>query len=206
MQSKLVGPDCILQPSTTTAVIEKPKMINTQTARVLARYKSWADRLLFDSIGQLPPTEVVKPRQTLFRSIIGTLNHNYLVDLIWKAHLLQEAHGFSRRDMILHADLGDLRQAQQSENAWFERWADEQTDLSLVEILSFNFISGEEFAMSRGAMFMHLVNHASYHRGWICEMFFEIPAKPPVTDLPVFLESHPVLEQNPNGGDNRGKT
>jgi len=170
-------------------------MINTQTARVLARYKTWADDLLFESVGHLPPTEVVKPRQTLFRSIISTLNHNYLVDLIWKAHLLKRAHGFDRRDMILHADLGNLRRAQQSENEWFECWADEQTESSLTEILSFTFVSGEEFAMSRGAMFLHLVNHASYHRGWICEMFFEIPAKPPTTDLPVFLRSHPMQDR-----------
>jgi uncharacterized damage-inducible protein DinB len=91
----------------------------------------------------------------------------------------------------VHADLGDLRRAQQDVNAWFERWADEQTDASLAEELSFAFVSGERSTMSRGAMFMHLVNHASYHRGWVCEMFFEVPAKPPTTDLPVFLGAHP---------------
>ena len=41
------------------------------------------------------------------------------------------------------------------------------------------------------SLFMHLVNHASYHRGWVCEMFFDVPAKPPATDLPVFLMYHP---------------
>ncbi|WP_238295365.1 DinB family protein [Caballeronia novacaledonica] len=177
-------------------------MINTQTACVLAKYKTWADDLLFETIGQLPPTEVVKPRQTLFRSIISTLNHNYLVDLIWKAHLLQQCHAFTRRDLTLHTDLGDLRRAQQSENEWFEQWADVQTESSLVEVLSFKFVSGEEFAMSRGAMFLHLVNHASYHRGWISEMFFEIPAKPPTTELPVFLQSYPMLDRQPNDCNN----
>ncbi len=137
--------------------------------------------LLFDATRALPPDEVVKTRQTLFKTMIGTLNHNYVVDLI----------GFKARNAILHADLDDLRRAQQDVNAWFERWADEQTDASLAEELSFAFISGERSTMSRGAMFMHLVNHATYHRGWVCDMFFDVPAKPPTTDLPVFLAAHP---------------
>ena len=109
-------------------------MLNAQTARILSRYKTWADRLLFDATGALPPEEVVRIRQTLFKTMIGTLNHNYVVDLIWKAHLEGKEHGFTARNMVVHADLGDLLRAQQDVNAWFERWADEQTDASLAEI------------------------------------------------------------------------
>jgi len=166
-------------------------MLNTQSAHILSRYKTWADNLLFDAARALPPGEVGKTRQTLFKSMIGTLNHSYVVDLIWKAHLERKEHGFTARNSIVHADLADLRRAQDDVNAWFERWADEQTEASLAEELSFVFISGERSTMSRGAMFMHLVNHASYHRGWVCEMFFEVPAKPPTTDLPVFLAARP---------------
>lgn len=36
-------------------------------------------------------------------------------------------------------------------------------------------------------MLLHVVNHAAYHRGWIVQMIFEIPARPPIADLPVFL-------------------
>ncbi|CAE6809804.1 hypothetical protein R69746_05568 [Paraburkholderia aspalathi] len=172
-------------------------MFNTQTTRILSRYKTWADNVLFDCIEALPPDEAVKTRQTLFKSMIGTLNHIYVVDLIWKAHLERKEHGFTARNVVVYADLRDLRRAQQDMNAWFERWADEQTDASLAEVLSFAFISGERSAMSRGAMFMHLVNHASYHRGWVCEMFFDVPAKPPATDLPVFLTAHPESSFSP---------
>ena len=41
--------------------------------------------------------------------------------------------------------------------------------------------------MSRGAILMHVVSHATYHRGRIEEMFFEVPARDATTDLPVFL-------------------
>ena len=36
-------------------------------------------------------------------------------------------------------------------------------------------------------MFLHVVNHKTYHRGWVSEMFFDFGMKPPQTDLSVFL-------------------
>ena len=32
-----------------------------------------------------------------------------------------------------------------------------------------------------------MINHATYHRGWVAEMFFQVPAPNPTTDLPVYL-------------------
>jgi uncharacterized damage-inducible protein DinB len=40
---------------------------------------------------------IARERPTLFKSIIGTLNHSYVVDLIWQAHLEGRAHGFTRQ-------------------------------------------------------------------------------------------------------------
>ncbi|WP_336600951.1 DinB family protein [Paraburkholderia bengalensis] len=87
----------------------------------------------------------------------------------------------------------------------FEAWAAKQTDLSLAEVIPFKYVSGQEFAMSRGAMLMHLVNHASCHCGSVCEMFFDIPAKPPITDLPAFLESYPAFDGSPNADSHHAK-
>jgi uncharacterized damage-inducible protein DinB len=41
----------------------------------------------------------------------------------------------------------------------------------------------ENLRMQRGAMFLHLFNHRTYHRGCVSQMFFEVGAKPPATDL-----------------------
>jgi uncharacterized damage-inducible protein DinB len=162
-------------------------MINTRTARMFAHYKAWADRLLFEGVAVLAPAEVVKERPTLFKTMIGTLNHNYVVDLIWQAHLEGREHGFSARNLVLHPRLDDLWQAQQKMNEWMTAWSDAQSDVTLDEPVHFSFISGERAVMTRGEILLHLVNHASYHRGWVCDMFFQVPAKPPTTDLPVFL-------------------
>ncbi|NUT77695.1 damage-inducible protein DinB [Pseudomonas sp. C1C7] len=162
-------------------------MINVRTARMLADYRTWANRRLFDNLAQLPAGEVEKQRAGVFGTIIGTLNHIYVVDRIWQAHLEGRGHNFKTSHDLIHPVLSDLREAQKAVDRWYVDWADRQTDASLDKPLRFTFVSGESGTMSAGAMFLHVVNHASYHRGWIVQIYFEIPAMPPMTDLPVYM-------------------
>lgn len=162
-------------------------MMIKETAVMLARYSDWADQILFKAIEGLPEGAAYKSTPTLFGSMIGTLNHNYQVDLIWRAHLLGERHGFTTRRDLLHPDVGALVKAQSDINDWFIGWAKRQDAESLAERVKFSFVSGKPGEMTRGAMFLHVVNHKTYHRGWVSEMFFDFGMKPPETDLSVFL-------------------
>jgi uncharacterized damage-inducible protein DinB len=162
-------------------------MINQSTAGLLSAYKTWADQLTFDAVAALPPAELVRERPTLFKTIVGTLNHSYVVDLIWQAHLEGRAHGFTARNSIVHADLGVLWAAQQTMNSWLLAWSDAQSDATLGETVQFRFVSGKHGSMTRGEILMHIVTHATYHRGWVSDLFYQVPAKPPTTDLCVFL-------------------
>jgi uncharacterized damage-inducible protein DinB len=154
---------------------------------MLAKYSNWADQVLFKAMQTLPEGAVYKSRQTLFGSMIGTLNHNHQVDLIWRAHLLGEEHGFSTRRDLLHPDLGALVKEQTKINQWYIDWAKNQNVESLSERLKFNYVSGKAAEMTRGGMFLHIVNHKTYHRGWVSEMFFDWGINPPETDLCIFL-------------------
>jgi len=162
-------------------------MMNTQTARMLAYYKAWADKVIFQGVAALPPGEAEHERKTLFKTIIGTLNHTYVVDLIWQAHLEGREHGFKARGVLPHSELPELWAAQQKMNDWIIDWAAGQSEASLDEDVPFTFVNGAKAVMKRGEMFLHLVTHDSYHRGWVAEMFFEVGERPPETDLSVFL-------------------
>jgi uncharacterized damage-inducible protein DinB len=157
-------------------------------ARLMAKYRMWADKLTFDAVAALPPGEATKQRQTLFKSIVGTLNHNYVVDLIWQAHLEGRDHGLKARNLMPHPELDALWKAQQAINQWFIDWSERQTQASLDQLVDFTFISGEKSRMTRGGMLLHVVNHATFHRGWVAEQFFQVPAKCPACDLTDFLK------------------
>ena len=51
-------------------------MITTRTASMLARYNAWANQLVFDAVAALPAGEATKERNSLFKNLVHTLNHN----------------------------------------------------------------------------------------------------------------------------------
>lgn len=169
-------------------------MLDPEGATSLARYKSWADDLTLSAVAALPAGEAARERPTLFKSIIGTLNHSYVVDLIWQAHLEGRQHGFTARNVVPYPELEALTAAQRRANDWLLAWSEAQSPASLREAASFRMVSGEQGTMTRGEILLHIVNHATYHRGWVSDLFFQVPAKPPTTDWNVFLLSASARE------------
>ncbi len=162
-------------------------MTDLANARMLARYNLWANQRIFDAVAALPAGEPEKQRASLFKSMIGTLNHCLVVALIWQAHLERREHGFKARNLVLHPGLAELRRAQQAIDEWYLEWAESQDAASLDQMLDFRFVSGKSGRMTRGEMLLHVVTHNSYHRGWVVERFAEVPMKTPDLDLPVYL-------------------
>ena len=164
-------------------------MITAAAARMLARYNAWANRLIFDAVAALPPAEATKERPSLFRNMVHTLNHNYVIDRIWQAHLEGRPHGYETRNTKDHPPLAELWKAQQEVDAWYIAWSEQLFDAALDEKVSFTLIGGNQGMMTRGEILLHVVNHTSYHRGFVADLFYQVPggARPPTTDLPVYL-------------------
>lgn len=166
-------------------------MTNTATARMLTRYNAWANTVFFDAVRALPEGEATRQRQTLFKNIVHTLNHNYVIDQIFQAHLQGRPHTHTARNTTTTPSLDELRTAQQALDQWYVAWSDDISDEALDEKVSFTFVGGGDGVMTRGQILLHLINHTSYHRGFAADMFYQVPAKPPTTDLTVFLRDVP---------------
>ena len=165
-----------------------------QTVRMLTRYNAWANKVIFDAVADLPAGEATRERKTLFKNMVNTLNHLYTVDVIWRAHLEGRDHGIAALKTVLHPELPDLWRAQAAMDDWYIAYGDGLTAAGLDETVSFTLIGGNAGTMRRGEILLHVVNHTSYHRGWVADMFFEVPRHPPTTDLPVFLRERPGLD------------
>ena len=164
-------------------------------ARTLTRYNAWANELIFAAVAALPEGEAVKPRRSVFRNMVHTLNHNYVIDRIFQAHLEGRSHGYSARNTPEHPPLAELSRAQRELDLWYIDWSDRIANAALGEKVKFSFVGGGEGEMTRGEMLQHLVSHTSYHRGFVAQMMYEVPARPPTTDLTVFLrDAAPKLD------------
>lgn len=162
-------------------------MSSTQTVHMLARYKAWANSLIYNMLGELPCEEVVKQRQTRFGNMIHTLNHVYVIDSVFKAHLLGEEHGYTERNTPHYPALAELATAVQALDQWYIDFTENvQTD-QLHRPIHFKFIGGGTGTMTCEEMLLHVVNHGTYHRGFVGDMMYQAGVTPVATDLPVFL-------------------
>jgi len=162
-------------------------MMTPRTARMLTRYNAWANKLIFDAVAALPEGEATRPRVSLFRNMVHMLNHNYVIDRMFQAHLEGRPHGYTARNTPEHPPLGELWRAQQDIDAWYIAWSDALTPAAIDERITFGYVGGGEGTMSRGEILLHIVNHTTYHRGFVGEMIYGLKIPAPTTDLTVYL-------------------
>jgi uncharacterized damage-inducible protein DinB len=162
--------------------------------QILTRYKSWANEIIFSTVASLPESESLKERLTRYKNMVYTLNHVYVIDLVFKAHLSGYDHGFSARNTKSHPPFSELRELVKVTDQWYVELSDDYSPEQLQEIVNFKFIGGGEGAMTREEMILHIVNHGTYHRGLVADMLYQVPLVPPSTDLPVFLRE--VIRKN----------
>ena len=161
-------------------------------ARMLTRYNAWANKLLFEAVAALPEGEALKTRPGVFRNMVYTLNHIYVIDRVFQAHLEGRAHGYTARNTPDHPPLADLWRLQQEIDAWYVTRYDPMPESELNAKLEFSFIGGGQGSMTRAEILLHVVNHTTYHRGNVASMIYDVPGhRPPTTDLPVFLRDIP---------------
>lgn len=155
-------------------------------AKMLA-YKAWANELTFTAIEALPPGEDQAPRATRWESIAYTLSHVLVVDDIFRHHLTGRPHFYSFRNLKERLSVTEIRDRQREMDRWYCKTASTMDEAALATIVMFEFAGGAHGAMTRAEILLHVVNHATYHRGLVSDMMCQIPADIPANDLPVFL-------------------
>ena len=153
----------------------------------LTRYSQWANRRLFEYLGTLPADELLASRSDGAGSILKVLNHARVVDRIWQAHLLATQHGFTSRNTEVLPRFDELGGDQAVLDAWYAEYAHQLGEAQAAEVVHFRFVDGGPGAMTRAEMILHVVNHKTYHRGYVAQMLYQAGRKPPTMDLPVFV-------------------
>jgi uncharacterized damage-inducible protein DinB len=162
-----------------------------RTLRMMSRYTAWANTRLFDALAALPPGEATARRNQGQHSMVGTLAHAWVVDQIWQAHLQGRAHGYTTRQPASEPALAQLRQDQAALDQWYIACADGLDAAGEGQVVDFRFVDGGAGAMRRGDMLLHVINHKTYHRGYVADMLYQAGHRPPVMDLPVYLRDVP---------------
>ena len=149
--------------------------MSKKSLQSLFAQKSWANNDLFNALAEVPSEEHARAIHTATR----TLNHIYVVDRIFRAHLLGEAHGYEATNTDATPELGELQFAVAETDAWFEGYAAAVTEAQLCEAISFRFTDGDAGTMTREEMLFHVLTHGAYHRGNVGQIMKSVSIAPP---------------------------
>ena len=153
----------------------------------MTAYMAWADDVMLKNAEQHPDAKLMAPRDALFKSIAGTFDHTLVVGEIFRAHLEGRDHPHHARHRSETLPFAEVARRLRDINAHYVGLARNWTDVELAETITFEFVGGGEGAMTREDILLHLVNHATYHRGFVSTLLFPLKTKGAASDLTVFL-------------------
>jgi len=162
-------------------------MNSAQNLCMISSYLKWANGVFFEAVSNLSESERNQKRPMLFDNILSLLNHVFAMQIVWKGHLEGSSHNLQSRRASNNLPFNELWEMQSDLDDWYLTYANRLTESECAELVNFTFIGGGEGSMTRYEIFHHVVNHASYHRGHIEGVFYQMSIEPPSTDLPVFL-------------------
>jgi uncharacterized damage-inducible protein DinB len=160
-----------------------PTMSATALLRTLFRYQAWASSDLIERIGQIDPQRHPDERHTALRLI----NHCHVVNQIFAAHLLGEAHHFATDNTAVTPEPEELRRAIETSDHWYLGYLETVTTEQLAEPVRFAFTDGDRGCMSRQEMLLHVVTHGGYHRGEVGRILAGLWVSPPWDTFAVYL-------------------
>ena len=162
-------------------------MPDLSTVHRMTAYMAWADDVMLKNVEQLPEAELTAPRDTLFKSISGTFDHTLVVGEIFLAHLEGRAHPHYTRQRKEARPFCDVARGLREMNGVYVGLARSWTDVALAETIKFTFVGGGKGIMTREDILLHLVNHSTYHRGFVSTLLYPLRTDGAANDLTVFL-------------------
>jgi len=151
--------------------------------RTLFRYRAWANAEFLEKMEGFDPDLHAQDRKDALRLI----NHNYVVDRIFAAHLVGAAHEFAADNPPDAPSLEELRAAVTTSDQWYLNYLDTVTPEQLSESIPFVFTDGDKGCMSREEMLTHLIVHSGYHRGEVGRIMSRLSISMPWDTFAVYL-------------------
>ncbi len=150
-------------------------MTASEARRHLA-YSSWASKRVLDAVMALPEEQRDRDLGVSHQSVMHTLRHIVMADRNWLYRVLGTAP----------PDAGRV------EEEWprlWKQWEDAAaswTDADLASVIEYRDLKGNAHRSRLEEIVMHVVNHATLHRGQVMGMMRQLGVAPPATDLIFF--------------------
>jgi uncharacterized damage-inducible protein DinB len=169
--------------------------------RLLSRYNQWMNDKLYNTAAQLPADELSRNRGAFFGSLLGTLNHIMVADIIWLQRFSNHPAQHPTLDQIrsmpkphslaqtLLDDFAALSKERRKLDATIITWCERLDASDLNHKLAYRNMKGEAAVKNFGSLILHFFNHQTHHRGQATTLLSQQGLDVGVTDLLALIES-----------------
>ncbi len=156
-------------------------MVTPQLMQLHFDYSAWASARLVGTAAVLSPAELNRDFGTSDRSVLGTLVHVFAADRVWMARL--EGRQPARFVSPGEHDLAVLQAEWPALYLQWKAWAGSLSEASLQEECAYQDLKGNPHRTPRWQIGLHVVNHATHHRGQVSGFLRMLGKTPPPLDL-----------------------
>src|SRR5665213_4547131 len=152
-------------------------------------YHYWARDIMLDAVTVLSHERFTAPAESSFKSLRDTVAHVYAADGIWYARWIGEAP----TSLITYDQFPDapsIRTAWKALEGKVRPFVDALGEAGVHRMFDYKLLSGAPDTAPFWQMLVHVVNHASYHRGQVTTLLRQLGATPPpATDMIAFFRT-----------------
>ena len=174
-------------------------IIGCEYVVTMAAYNEWMNAKLYGAAGRLSARELEVDRKAFFGSIIGTLNHIVVGDMIWLKRFATHPAKHVSLDPVrelpkpaalnerLFSKLDKLYARRKMIDAVLRQWAADLTEADLGHLLSYENMKGVPARKSFAGLLLTFFNHQTHHRGQATTLLSQAGEDVGVTDLVALL-------------------
>ncbi|WP_299599680.1 DinB family protein [uncultured Microbulbifer sp.] len=172
---------------------------------LMAQYNKWMNEKIYTCAEKLSEDELAEDRGAFFGSVLGTLNHILVGDIIWLKRFSEHPKDFSSliylRNRaqpkslaeVTHSDLSVLSSERKIIDEIIVSFSKEISQTDADSSLNYRNTKGEEFSKNFGHLLQHMFNHQTHHRGQVSTLFNQLGHDVGATDLLMCIPSDPRL-------------
>lgn len=146
---------------------------------LMAEHNRRMNKKVYSASAKLSEKELSGDRGAFFKSVLGTLNHILVGDILWLKRFaaFSSSHGalsyIKSLDMpqslraILFSELAELRVEREKIDESILQWVEGLTEADLTVCISYTSTSGAAFSKQLGFLIQHLFLHQVHHRGQV---------------------------------------
>ena len=162
---------------------------------LLADYNCWINERVYAAAARLDGAALTADRGAFFGSILGTLNHLVVADLMWLRRFALHPSRPAVLDALaawpvpaalaelLYPDFAELQERRVALDVLIQQWAGALHEADLNVLLEYRNSQGLRARRDFGCLLVHFFNHQTHHRGQLSALLTQAGQDVGVTDL-----------------------